>query len=372
MLRPLLPVVKTRPPNPHRAMPRTRQRPTITDVARAAGVSITTVSHALSGKGYVDPATRAHVQEVARRAGYRPNLHAQRLRKGGAHTIALLSSMPFAVAAGPSRLGFLMEIAAVAASAALGKGLALVLVPPVEGRDQPLDALDLDGALVIEPAADDTTVDYLLKRGLPVVAIGKQPGAKTPYVDLRSSETAQLLLAHLEAQGGRRVALLIGNEPRNSYLEAEAAYRAFTRARRMPLRIAKASESGGEAAGYAEAARLLVADPAIDAICAPIDAFAVGAVRAVDESGRTIPGDVRIVTRYDGLRARNSVPPLTAVDLHLDQVAALAVDLLFEHLNKSTRAFVVGPEPQLVVRESSRAVRPAEPVAARAKARTGG
>src|SRR5262249_25567601 len=137
---------------------RARQRITITDVAREAGVSITTVSHALSGKGYVDPATRERVQEVAGKRGYRPNVRAQRLRRGGGHTSALLSWMPFAVAAGPSRLGFMMEIAAVAAAAALTKGLALVLVPPVEGSELPLDSLDVDGALVIEPTADDATV----------------------------------------------------------------------------------------------------------------------------------------------------------------------------------------------------------------------
>ncbi|TMG81939.1 MAG: LacI family DNA-binding transcriptional regulator [Betaproteobacteria bacterium] len=341
-------------------MPRARGRTTIVDVAREAAVSITTVSHALSGQGFVDPATRARVKEVARRLGYRPNVHAQRLRKGGAHTIVLLSSMPFAVAAGPSRLGFLMEIAAVAATAALTRGLALVLVPPTE-TELPLDSLDIDGALVIEPSASDANVDYLKKRVLPVVAIGKQPDATTPYVDLHSYATAQLLLAHLRRQGARRIALLIGSERRNSYVETEQAYRAFIREHPMPVRLARASESGGESAGYAEASRLLAQDPAIDAICAPVDAFAVGAVRAASEFGRNVPDDVKIVTRYDGLRARNCTPPLTAVDLHLDRLAALAVDLLFEHLRgeSAARARVAGPEPTLVPRESSAASSPA-------------
>src|SRR5881396_2568140 len=133
-------------------------RPRIIDVAREAGVSVTTVSHALNGRGFVDPATRERVKETARKLGYRPNLHAQRLRSGGAHTIVLFSSMPFAVAAGPSRLGFLMEVAAVAATAALTRGLALVLAPPLETAQLPLDVLDVDGALVVEPALQDRNV----------------------------------------------------------------------------------------------------------------------------------------------------------------------------------------------------------------------
>ena len=118
----------------------------IVDVAREAGVSITTVSHALNGRGQVDPNTRAAVREVAKRLGYRPNRHAQQLRTGASHIVALVSSMPFAVAGGPSRLGFMMEIAAVAAGVALSHGLALILVPPSERGAGTLEQLGLDGA----------------------------------------------------------------------------------------------------------------------------------------------------------------------------------------------------------------------------------
>src|SRR5476649_412004 len=109
-----MPAMSTRVPPVH---PRSRIK--IVDVAREAGVSITTVSHALNGRGFVDPLTREAVKRVALRLGYRPNRHAQQLRGGSTHVIALISSMPFAVAGGPSRLGFMMEIAAVAASVAL-------------------------------------------------------------------------------------------------------------------------------------------------------------------------------------------------------------------------------------------------------------
>jgi len=333
-------------------------RPRIIDVAREAGVSVTTVSHALNGRGFVDPATRERVKETARKLGYRPNLHAQRLRSGGAHTIVLFSSMPFAVAAGPSRLGFLMEVAAVAATAALTRGLALVLAPPLETAQLPLDVLDVDGALVVEPALQDRNVEYLIERGVPMVSIGKQPGAvhAIPYVDIHSAMTTRLLLQHLYSQDARRIALLIGSECRNSYIEAEATYRGFAQETGMPCLIVRADETGGEQAGHRESLRLLSEHPEIDGLCAPVDAFAVGAVQAVAELGRRVPRDVKVVTRYNGLRASSCTPPLTAVDLHLDQVASLAVQLLFEHLSgDSKRLVVAGPEPTLIVRESSAA-----------------
>ncbi|GAC1389565.1 MAG: substrate-binding domain-containing protein [Variovorax sp.] len=332
------------------------RRVNITDVAREAGVSPTTVSHALNGRGQVDARTRERVEKAALTLGYRPNRHAQRLRTGEAHMIVLLSSMPFAVAGGPSRLGFLMEIAAVAAAAALTRSLALVLAPPVETGQMPLELLDVDGALVVEPSARDPNVEYLKRRGLPVVAIGKPSSARDtiPYVDIHSAQTTGLLLDHLYAQGARKVAMVLGSAQRNSYVEAEATYRTTVAVRGQSCLLSVVDETRGEDGGYEAARALMVAHPDIDAFCIPVDAFAVGAVRALAQSGHRVPQDVMIATRYDGVRARMCDPPLTAVNLHLDEIARQAIDLLFDHLHGDTTCRrVAGPDPQLVLRKSS-------------------
>lgn len=333
-----------------------KRRATIADVARAAGVSPTTVSHALNDKGYVDAHTRERVKEAARALGYRPSIRAQRLRTGEARSIALISSMPYEVAGGTSRLGFLMEVAAVAAASALTRGLALVLVPPMMGGRLPLEQLDIDGAIVLEPTADDANVVHLQDRGLPVVCLGRQPGNDVvPYVDIHSSATTEMLLQHLKEQGSRRIALLIGAQERNSYIESRACYEQFCAQHGMTPVIAVADESGGEAAGQEACVSLLREHPDIDALCALVDAFAVGAVQAISNQGLRVPQDIRVVTRYDGIRARSCQPPLTAVDLHLDDMASQAVALLFDHLGGGTdaRRCVVPPLPKLVTRESS-------------------
>ena len=338
-------------------------RANIKDVAREAGVSPTTVSHALNARGQVDAETRARVEKAALKLGYRPNRNAQRLRTGEAHMIVLLSSMPFAVAGGPSRLGFLMEVAAVAAAAALDRRLALVLAPPMETGRVPMELLDVDGALVIEPSAGDPNMAYLLRRGLPVVAIGKPAeevsdstdgSALPPYVDIHSGQTTRLLLEHLHVQGARKVAMILGSAQRNSYVEGQAAYLAFAAGRGQAPLLSLVDEAEGENGGRQAALALLGVHPDIDAFCVPVDAFASGTVTAVLESGRRIPDDVMVATRYDGLRARTCVPPLTAVDLHLDEVAQQAIALLFDHLRGDTsRRRVDGPVAQLVPRLSS-------------------
>ncbi|SEF68590.1 transcriptional regulator, LacI family [Saccharopolyspora kobensis] len=329
-------------------------RPTIADVARAAGVSRTTVSHALNGIGKVDPRTRERVVQAAAELGYRPSLRAQRLRSGQSRTIGLVSSMPVAVAGGPSKLGFFMEVAAAAAETAMLSGFALVVVPPLD-TDPPLDALDIDGAIVIEPDQDDPTTKRLQSRGVPIVTIGPQQGMDLPHVDLRAPRVGRLLLEHLREQGARRIALLMGSGHRSWYVDLAEVYARFAREHDMPPLVVEADESGGEETGREACAELLEKHPDVDAICAAVDAFALGAVRAVAERGLRIPDDVRVATRYDGVRARTSTPTLTAVDLNLAQAAASAVELLLANLKGTEVPQVISnPDPRLVVRESTR------------------
>ncbi|MGN6551758.1 MAG: LacI family DNA-binding transcriptional regulator, partial [Pararhizobium sp.] len=332
-----------------------RGRATILDIAREAGVSPATVSNALNDRRYVEAETKERVKAVAARLGYAPNLRAQRLRTGRADTIALVSSMPFAVAAGPSRLGFLMEIAAVAASAALESGMALVLVPPSERTGPAIETLAIDGAIVVEPTADDSTVARLRAAGHAVVSIGRQPGDKpVPYVDLRSGPSTGILLDHLWDRSSRRIALVVGAQRRNSYVEAEEEFQRFAARKEMPPLILRVDETSGEDGACAAVEGLLSTHPEVDALCVPVDAFAVGANRAALRCGRHVPADLRLVTRYDGLRARQCQPNLTALDLKLDEVAARAVELLMEWIRTGQgRAFAEGPEPTLILRGSS-------------------
>jgi len=338
--------------------PGKKKRVTIREVAQEAQVSLTTVSHALNDRGAVDPATRTRVKAVAARLGYRPSARARGLQSGRSNSIAIVSSMPFSVSGGVSRLGFMMEIAAIAAEAAMRRGLALVFVPPLETALELLQDLDIDGAIVIEPQAQDPRVRLLRERGVGLVTIAHEPDAEAsvPWVDLHSARTARLLLEHLHAQGARRIALIQGDALRESYLSQLQVYRAFVHEHGLPERHVAVQEAAGEAGGAQACETVLDRWPDTDGLCVPVDAFATGALAQALHMGRRVPEDLKLATRYDGLRARTARPAITAVDLHLEQVASLAVELLFEHLSGNvSRTCVSGPEPRLVARASTAA-----------------
>jgi DNA-binding LacI/PurR family transcriptional regulator len=330
------------------------RRATLADIAARAGVSPATASNALTGSRRVDADTAARVAAAAAALGYTPNLRARGLRTGRADTIALLSSMPFAIAGGRARMGFLMEIAGTAAVRALESGIALILVPPLQHGRAPLRDLPIDGALVVEPLADDPDIAVLRQRGLPVVAIGQAPGMpELPFVDLHSFDSTLLLLRHLQSRGARQIGLIAGAAPRHAHQEALRAYGAFITQTGGDRLVAGVAEAGGAAAAEAAALAMLRDHPQIDALLVTVDVFAVGARAAAAALGLDVPQRLMIATRYDGVHARECRPPLTVLDLHLDAVAGIAVDRLLGLIAGRPEIADQPPLPTLMPREST-------------------
>ena len=331
-----------------------RKRATVKDVARLAGVSPGTVSNALSGKRRVDAATQSRIAEAVEALGYVPNLAARGMRTGRAGTIAIFSSMPTAVAAGSSRLGFLMELAASAAITALESNVALLLIPPIADPAAALATIAFDGAILVEPEAQDPYRRLLSERGVPTVVIGPV-GERPPLsVDLDYQSMAEQLFDHLIESGARRFPLVIGQSERASNVAFRAVY--LSRCAALGLRpvILDLPENDAERGARDAMLALVAAGQSFDGVLVPIDAMATGVMAALREAGLQVPGAVKVVTRYDGIRARSETPPLTALDLHLDAVAQIATRRLIDAIeSRPPRHAEAAPPPTLVARGSS-------------------
>jgi DNA-binding LacI/PurR family transcriptional regulator len=204
-----------------------RARPVvgIRDVAAAAGVSVTTVSHALNGKGRLPPETRERVRGVADRLGYRPNPAARGLAGGRTGLLGLVVSQAAGLPVVLSDFAYFGQLMAGATSAAIERDHAVVLAPP----DHDIAGLQLDGAIVVDPVAHDPVVARLRETGRPVVTTGRVLGedAGAPWVDNDHAAGTLGMLEHLRRHGARTVALVAG-PPVHSYDEdVESAYRAW-------------------------------------------------------------------------------------------------------------------------------------------------
>ncbi|MEU5228374.1 LacI family DNA-binding transcriptional regulator [Streptomyces anulatus] len=257
---------------------------TLLDVARAAGVSKSTVSDALQGSGRVAEATRDRVRAVAEELGYRPNSAARRLRRASTGAVGL--HLP----ATATRLDYYMNLAFGAAERAQEDGLDMVLLAP-SGAAGGRIASRVDGLLVIDPEPGDSAVPGLLDAGVPVVTgeryLGPATGPSGAVVcDNAASLTA--LLDHVTERGARRPALLApsGSSAWATALRATAG--SWGRAHGVAVTLRTVPFAATPAEAEAATRALLAADPAVDAvICAP-DGSAPGVLRAAAALGRKV------------------------------------------------------------------------------------
>ncbi|MFH9199282.1 LacI family DNA-binding transcriptional regulator [Streptomyces anulatus] len=257
---------------------------TLLDVARAAGVSKSTVSDALQGSGRVAEATRDRVRAVAEELGYRPNSAARRLRRASTGAVGL--HLP----ATATRLDYYMNLAFGAVERAQEDGLDMVLLAP-SGAAGGRIASRVDGLLVIDPEPGDSAVPGLLDAGVPVVTgeryLGPAAGPSGAVVcDNAASLTA--LLDHVTERGARRPALLApaGSSAWATALRATAG--SWGRAHGVAVTLRTVPFAATPAEAEAATRALLAADPAVDAvICAP-DGSAPGVLRAAAALGRKV------------------------------------------------------------------------------------
>ncbi|MEU7581374.1 LacI family DNA-binding transcriptional regulator [Streptomyces sp. NPDC041068] len=301
---------------------------TLLDVARAAGVSKSTVSDALQGSGRVAEATRDRVREAADRLGYRPNSAARRLRRASTGAIGL--HLPQTA----TRLDYYMNLAFGAVGRAQEEGLDVVLLAPAGGAQGQLTSR-VDGLLVIDPEVGDAAVPALLDAGIPVVTgeryLGPAP-APSGAVVCDNSASLAALLDHVRDLGARRPALLAPADTSAWAAALNATAEEWGRAHGTPVHRRTVSFAATAREAEETTLALLAADPEIDAvICAP-DGAAPGVLHAAAALGRTVGRDFLVASCVDGTATRGASPPITAVDLRPAAYGRACAELLCDIL----------------------------------------
>jgi DNA-binding LacI/PurR family transcriptional regulator len=318
----------------------------IYEVARAAGVSITTVSHVFSGKRPVADDTRRRVLDAARSLDYKPHPVAQGLARG--HTMTIGLHFPFegdSFVLNPYFPELLEGLSAAAAEAGYG----FLLVPRPKTRRRRAVQNGLDGIIVADPMADDAYVRALVHEDVPVVTTGRYLGSNPPpWIDNDHRAGIYKTLDHLAAQGYRRPALL-SIEGKFSYIEdIEGAFRDYD----ASLPIVRAADLSEEQA-HGLAIKLLESTHAPDAIVAAVDRQAVGVLRAARDLGVRVPEELGVSGEGDTVLARHSHPALTSVRVGARRLGQHAVEVLLQLLNGVQQVESRVLPADLVVREST-------------------
>ncbi|TCC28990.1 LacI family DNA-binding transcriptional regulator [Kribbella speibonae] len=326
-------------------------RPTIAGVARAAGVSVASVSRVLNGL----PATEEMVERVQRAVdelGYVPDARARSLKVGRTFQLTLA----VADVGNPVYVTMMRAVEEVVSAA----GYRLVVT--TTGPDV-VDEVALvrgmargyaDGLLISPLRVDEDLVKSIRECEVPVVVAGNVP-AKAGVDTVRANSPKGMLLAidHLAYCGRKRIAFL--NGPADTVPGAARA-KGFAEALKahdlQPVAVVEADDFTF-AAGRAAALTLLAAD-GFDAVICANDLLAVGVMHELAAAGLEVPADVAVVGMDDSELAEQSFPPLTSVNLGSAERGRRAAELLLARIEDNERAprrIVV--QPSLSIRRST-------------------
>lgn len=304
---------------------------TIADVAAQAGVSKTTVSRVLNGKGELGEATAARVRQVIDALGYVPSARAVGLARGRTRIVGMLV---------PSLTWpWMGEVLQGAVDVIEADRYGLLLFTCNRGEESmrqfasQVSAKSFDGLLVIEP---EGTLDYITDlhaRGLPIVLIddrGHQP--LFPSVATTNRTGGAQAAQHLLALGRHRPLVITGHDRFGCTQQRMAGFSdAYESAGHpLPPELLVPGDFTFEC-GQLAVRDLLETHVPFDAVFAHNDLSAAGAIKSVHEAGLTVPGDVAVVGFDDIPLAAHTDPPLTTVHQPLRQMGETAARMLMAY-----------------------------------------
>jgi LacI family transcriptional regulator len=305
---------------------------TIADVAARAGVSKTTVSRVLNGKGELDASTVERVRQVIDELGYVPSARAVSLARGRTGVIAMLVpslTWPW--------IGAVIQGAVdVVESGELG----VMLFTCNQGDESmrrfasQVNAKAFDGLLVIEP---EGTLDYITElhtNGLPVVLIDDRE-SRPQFASVATTNRAggREAADHLLGIGRRHPVVVTGKMGFGCVSERLEGFAEVFEQAGFPLPAEAVLEGDFSiASGHAAVAGAVARGVEFDSVFAHNDLSAAGAMQALREAGLAVPGDVAVVGFDDVEFTALTEPPLTTVRQPLRELGATAARLLTAHL----------------------------------------
>lgn len=332
-----------------------RGRATIRDIARAAGVSVATVSRVMNDRPDVSSETREAVLRVARAHNFTTNRSARGLSVGRTGLIGL--TLPWVDE------HYFTGILAGATEALYEQEQRVVLCPTHHEHDREVTLLErlmngtTDGAIVLLPEESVDELRRLQDHGYPfVVADPREPlDDGIPSVSAAHASGARSATDHLIRLGHRRIGLIKGFAGWTATEERVAGYRTALASAGLPLLPELVVEGQFNAeSGYEAAGCLLDLADRPTAIFASNDNTAVGVLRAAHERGLRVPEELSVVGFDDTDIATNVLPRLTTVRQPLAELGRTAVSLLNRMIEgQSTEALRVELATRLVVREST-------------------
>lgn len=331
-----------------------KQKITIADVARAAGVSKQTVSRAINNKGEISPETKEHVLAKVDELGYRPSRLARAMNTHRSYMVGLL--------VGDITNPFFPEVARGVQDAAQAQDYHVVICNTDDSPQMATAVTDsliaqgVDGIIAFWAQGDTKSLKQFADSFGPIVLINLPfEHANVDNLLVDNNRGARLAVDYFVAQGHRHIGMLANTLVQPSQIRRVNGFREAVTAHGDAIASCQIVDGSPTLSGGYEAAhRLLGTHPEITAVFAYNDLMGLGAIRACLEMDRAVPDDVAIIGFDDIQLAAMSTPALSTVRVDKYRMGQLAFNRTFQRIETpSERLHTIHMDTELVLRESA-------------------
>ncbi|MDD5939517.1 MAG: LacI family DNA-binding transcriptional regulator [Lachnospiraceae bacterium] len=337
---------------------------TIKDIAKRCGVGVSTVSRALNNHPDINPETKAKIMEVIHETGFVPNDSARYLKRTETNAIAL-------VVKGISN-PFFTSMIRIMEDYVQKKSYATILRHVTAEENEVTVALSLIKERKLKGIVflgGDFTHDPMLLSQIRVPYVFSTIGnlderpegeAACANIAVDDVEASRQAVDYLIGLGHRRIGIVaeglhvpsVGQLRYRGYRLA-LERRGITVDDHLVYEITEGGERYSMKNGYIAAKALLAANPDMTAVFCISDVLAIGACRAIAESGQSIPGDVSVIG-FDGIEeGQYYIPKLTTVRQPVEEMSKESIRLLFDMIEKKEKPRNIIMPAQLLIGESS-------------------
>jgi LacI family transcriptional regulator, repressor for deo operon, udp, cdd, tsx, nupC, and nupG len=323
------------------------------EIARIAGVDISTVSRALAGSPRVAKETRARIDQIVRDTGYVVNERARNLN-GRANQVLVIVSDIAAPFYSDVVQGIVEALAKRGINVLLGATLGQAKREAELGK-QLLTGV-VDGIIIVTGSVPKTILNMQGLDGK-IVAISRPvPQEGVTCVTIDNYAAAKEVMVHLYAMGHRRIVHIGGPNRSETYRARSAAYVDFMRdnglAELTSVRSTDSFKDDAES-GFEIMKSMLDDGPRPTAVFCATDELAIGAMAAARQAGQNIPGDVSFFGFDDLKLARLMSPPLSTVSVPRFEMGRRGAEVLFQQIYKGAKTSTrIVLEHRLVLRDS--------------------
>jgi LacI family transcriptional regulator len=331
----------------------------IKDIAKKTGVSATTVSIVVNGKGKdrkISDKLISEILEVAEELNYRPNQFAKSLRTGKTFTLGLIVD--------DISNYFFGHLARIVEEEANKYGYTVMFCNSENNEGKARDVLgslldkQMDGYIIAPTSGMLSEIKKLIDDKKPLVLIDRYiPSLVSSYVTIDNYKGAFESVEHFVSRGYKNIAVVINETDQVQILERFEGYKAGLQKHGLPFRpalVKKVSFKYNEQKTVREIEGFLTKNPSVDAILFTSNRLGICGLESLRNLNKRIAADIAVICFDDNDLFRLGVPGITVVSQPIKQIGKQAVKILLDKVDgKNAAEKQVVLEPDLLVREST-------------------